>query len=163
MPTTTSPPTVRRHRQPAYPGPVFDIGPEKLILLAFLALVLLGPDRLPQFARDAGRLLKALREVATGARTQLRDEIGPELADLDLRSLNPRTMITQAILGDDTAPGSVSGKGVLQRVLFGNPETAGSRAAANEPERTPVNASVDQPVQRPLSRSESAPFDPDAT
>jgi sec-independent protein translocase protein TatB len=141
---------------------VFDIGPEKLVLLAFLALVLLGPDRLPSFARDAGRLLRTLRDVATGARTQLRDEIGPELADLDLRSLNPRAMITRAVLGDDTAPGSVSGKGALQRALFGDPETARD-LAANDPEVKPVNAAADRPAQRPLSRSESAPFDLDAT
>ena len=83
---------------------MFNIGPLELVVLAFVGLVVLGPERVPGLARDAARLIRALREVATGARTQLRDELGPEFADLDLRSLNPRTAITQALLGDDARP-----------------------------------------------------------
>ncbi len=55
----------------------FNIGPLELIVLAFVGLVVLGPERLPGLARDAGRLLRGLREMATGARTQLREELGP--------------------------------------------------------------------------------------
>src|ERR1700753_2708025 len=70
---------------------MFNIGPFELLVVAFVGLVVLGPDRLPGLARDAARMLKTLREMATGARTQLRDELGPEFADIDLRNLNPRT------------------------------------------------------------------------
>ena len=111
---------------------MFDIGPEKLALLAFLALVLLGPDRLPQFARDAGRLLRALREVATDARAQLRDEIGPELVGLDLHSLNPRTMINQALFAEDV-PSTTGSKNSLQRVLFDDGEAKPESAAEELP------------------------------
>ena len=80
---------------------MFNIGPMEFLVLALVAVIVLGPDRLPQFARDAANLLRTLRELATGARTQLRDELGPEFADLDLRNLNPRTALQRAILGDD--------------------------------------------------------------
>ena len=144
---------------------MFNVGPLELIVLAFVGLVVLGPDRVPGLARDAGRLLRTLREVATGARTQLRDELGPEFSDIDLRSLNPRTAITQALLGDDLAgTGSISGKSAWQRALLGDPAGAAEpAAAAGETEAKPISPPADHPVARPLGRGEAAPFDVDAT
>jgi len=141
---------------------LFNIGPLELIVLAFVGLVVLGPDRVPGLARDAGRLLRTLRDVATGARSQLREELGPEFADIDLRSLNPRTAITQALLGDDAgAPGNLAGgKSAWQRALLGDP--SGAAEAPAEPGVKPVSDAVDGPA-RPLGRGESAPFDADAT
>ncbi len=81
----------------------------EFLVLAVVGLIVLGPDRLPGLARDAARLIRTLREIATGAQTQLRDELGPELADLDLRSLNPKAMIQNAFLGlDEPASGSAN-------------------------------------------------------
>src|SRR4051794_7140973 len=80
---------------------MFNIGPLELMVLAVIGLIVLGPDRLPGLARDAARMLRTLREMATGARQQLREELGPEFADVDLRSLNPRTAVQRAVFGDD--------------------------------------------------------------
>src|SRR3989442_696166 len=43
-------------------------------------------------------MLRTLRDMATGARQQLRDELGPEFADVDLRNLNPRTAVQRAVV-----------------------------------------------------------------
>ncbi|MDT4917624.1 MAG: sec-independent protein translocase protein TatB [Pseudonocardiales bacterium] len=80
---------------------MFNIGPFELLVLAIVGLIILGPDRLPGLAKDAARLLRTLREMATGARQQLKDELGPEFADVDLRNLNPRTAVQRAVFGDD--------------------------------------------------------------
>ncbi len=80
---------------------MFNIGPMEFVVLALVGIVVLGPDKLPQFARDAARLLRTLRDLATGARQQLQDELGPEFGDLDLRNLNPRTAVQRAVFGDD--------------------------------------------------------------
>jgi sec-independent protein translocase protein TatB len=80
---------------------VFNIGPLEALVLAIVGLIVLGPDKLPELARDAARLLRNLRDMATGARQQLRDELGPEFADVDLRNLNPKTAVQRAIFGDD--------------------------------------------------------------
>ena len=69
---------------------MWNIGLPELLVLALVAVVVVGPDRLPKLARDAAEMLRTLRELATGAREQLRDELGPEFADIDLRNLNPR-------------------------------------------------------------------------
>jgi sec-independent protein translocase protein TatB len=79
---------------------VFNIGPLEFVVLAAVALIVFGPDRLPELAKDAARMLKTLRDLAQGARSQLNSELGPEFADFDLSSLNPRTAIRNALLGE---------------------------------------------------------------
>ncbi len=83
---------------------MFNIGPLELIVLLVVGIIVLGPDRVPELARNAARMLKTLRSLAEGARGQLREEIGPEFADIDLRSLNPRTALRRALLEDDPPP-----------------------------------------------------------
>ena len=49
---------------------MFDLSVGKLLVLVIIAILVVGPDRLPNLARDAARLLHTLRELATGARGQ---------------------------------------------------------------------------------------------
>lgn len=80
---------------------MFNIGPFEMVVLAIVGLLVLGPERLPGFARQAAQVLRTLRDLATGAQRQLREELGPEFADVDLRNLNPRTVVRRAIFDDD--------------------------------------------------------------
>jgi sec-independent protein translocase protein TatB len=121
----------------------FNLGPFEIGVLIIVALVVFGPDRLPTLARDAARMIKTLRDLAQGARTQLRDELGPELGNIDLASLNPRTALRRALLDDDEDEAATAPR----------PPTA----AVAEPE-PPAAA-----PQRPLTRGEEAPYDGDAT
>jgi sec-independent protein translocase protein TatB len=141
---------------------MFNIGPLELMVLAVVGLIVLGPDRLPGLAKDAARMIRTLRDLATGARTQLRDELGPEFADVDLRNLNPRTAISRAILGDDEeAFRNFNPREAMQRTIFGgdDDDDATPMTVADEP------AAVDlqKPAPTPLRRDEQAPFDADAT
>lgn len=80
------------------------LGWGELMLLAVLALIIFGPDKLPGYTKDLARGLKSLRKTAMGARNQLRSELGPEFADIDLDSLNPRTFVRKHLfegLDDD--------------------------------------------------------------
>lgn len=85
---------------------MFDISPEKLLVLIVVGLIVLGPDRLPSLARDAARLLRTLRDLSRTTRQQLTDELGPELSALDLGALNPRTALDRLLADDpsDTEP-----------------------------------------------------------
>jgi sec-independent protein translocase protein TatB len=141
---------------------MFNVGPFELLVLAVVGLILLGPERIPDLARDAARMIRALREMATGARTQLRDELGPEFADVDLRNLNPRTAISRVILGEDGANlTNFNPRTAVQNALFGEDETAASTPAGST---APVSMDkVAPPVPKPLARGERAPFDLDAT
>jgi len=77
------------------------IGWSELIVLAIVGLVVLGPERLPKAAADAARLLRQLRTMARSATADLKAELGPEMADLDLASLHPRRMMQSMLLDDD--------------------------------------------------------------
>jgi sec-independent protein translocase protein TatB len=77
---------------------VFGIGLPELAVIAFVAVIVFGPDRLPEFARQAGRFVRQLRGLAQTAQTQLREELGPEYADLKLADLDPRAAIRKHIL-----------------------------------------------------------------
>ncbi|MCW2762818.1 MAG: translocase [Marmoricola sp.] len=77
---------------------MFGIGLPELVVIAIVAVVVFGPDRLPEFARQAGRFLRQLRNLATSAQNQLREELGPEYADLKLADLDPRQAIRKHIL-----------------------------------------------------------------
>jgi len=139
---------------------MFNIGPLELMVLAVVGLIVLGPDRLPGLARDAARMVRTLRDMATGARTQLRDELGPEFADVDLRNLNPRTAISRMVLGDDAdAVRRFDPRASMQGLLFGDEaqEAAPNGAAVS------MEKPVAPPPPKPLGRGESAPYDPDAT
>jgi sec-independent protein translocase protein TatB len=78
-----------------------NLGWEEILVLAVIGLIVFGPDRLPKAAQDAARLLRQLRNMARGAANDLRAELGPEMADLDLRSLHPRRFVEDALFGDD--------------------------------------------------------------
>lgn len=78
-----------------------NLGWQELLLLAVLGLVVFGPERLPRAAADAAKMLRQLRTMARGAANDLRAELGPELADLDLRGLHPRRFVEDALFGDD--------------------------------------------------------------
>jgi sec-independent protein translocase protein TatB len=142
---------------------MFNIGPLELMVLAIVGLIVLGPDRLPGLAKDAARMIRTLRELATGARTQLRDELGPEFADVDLRNLNPRTALSRAILGDDEeAFRSFNPREAMQRTIFGDDDDAKPVTVAGEPPAPPA-VDLQKPASTPLRRDEQAPFDADAT
>jgi sec-independent protein translocase protein TatB len=77
------------------------IGWSELIVLAIVGLVVLGPERLPKAAADAARMLRQLRTMARSATADLKAELGPEMADLDLASLHPRRMMQSMLLDDE--------------------------------------------------------------
>lgn len=77
---------------------MFGIGLPELMVILVIAVVVFGPERLPEFARQAGRFVRQLRNLTQSAQTQLREELGPEYADLRLTDLDPRQAIRKHIL-----------------------------------------------------------------
>ncbi len=86
---------------------MFGVGLPEFAVLAFVAVLVFGPDKLPELARQAGRMVKKVRHLANSARDELRAELGPEYADLELRDLDPRTIVKRHIaeaMEDDDEP-----------------------------------------------------------
>jgi sec-independent protein translocase protein TatB len=78
----------------------FDLSMWKLMVLGVIALVVFGPDKLPQLARDAGRTVRQLRMMAQTARTELKAELGDTVGEFDFSDLNPRTFVRKHLLDD---------------------------------------------------------------
>lgn len=135
---------------------MFDLSPEKLFILAAVALFVLGPERLPTAASWLAKTLRRIKNYATDANQQIRSELGPEFDEIrqplnDLRTdwaelriwRDPRTPLIHHV-GDD-------------------PIT---------PHRDPPSSSGGwplPPLQRPatpprqLAAGQRPPIDPDAT
>jgi sec-independent protein translocase protein TatB len=75
----------------------FDFGPGEIIGLAVLAMILIGPERLPTFAVDAARFVKKARTFATKATSELKENLGPGFEDLEPSDLNPKSFIKKQI------------------------------------------------------------------
>ena len=75
-----------------------DIGLGELLGLAIVALIVLGPEKLPRYASEAARMLRQLRRMAQDARAEVTRELGPELSDLSLGDLNPRGLVRKHLL-----------------------------------------------------------------
>jgi sec-independent protein translocase protein TatB len=101
------------------------INGSEFIVLLVVAAVVLGPERLPQYAAQLGRLVRELRRMAQGASQQMREELGPEFDDIDWRKLDPRQydprrIVREALADNDLDPDDplgLRGTGVDRRSL----------------------------------------------
>lgn len=57
---------------------MFDIGFFEICLLSLVALLVLGPERLPRAARTVGKLLRRARHMVSGVRDQIDRELSVE-------------------------------------------------------------------------------------
>lgn len=96
-----------------------DFNAAEIVVLLLLAIVIFGPEKLPDLARKTARVLNYVRGIANDARGQLRQELGPEFADLKLSDLNPRTMLTKHVLGAEVEAELQSVAGDLRGLTSG--------------------------------------------
>jgi sec-independent protein translocase protein TatB len=85
---------------------IFGLTFDKLLIIGVIAVVIVGPQRLPQAAARLAQLIKSLRQLANGAKDRMREEMGPEFDEVDWKKLDPRQydprrIIREALLEDD--------------------------------------------------------------
>ena len=120
---------------------MFGINGPEFLVIALIAVLVIGPERLPRYAAELGKMVKQARRMASGAREQVRAELGPEFDDVDWRKLDPRQYdprrIVREALADDDPP--------------------------VKPARRPASKSAGL-AKRPAQRTKGpAPFDPEST
>ena len=76
---------------------MFGIGLPEVMVILVVAVIVFGPDRLPEFARQAGRFVRQVRQFTQTARDDIRTELGPEFADFELADLDPRRAMRKYI------------------------------------------------------------------
>ena len=73
---------------------MFNVGLGEIVAIVLVTLLLFGPERLPEMARQAGRFLGRLRLTTQDALDQLKDET--DLKDLNLPDLRIGSLRSQA-------------------------------------------------------------------
>lgn len=88
---------------------MFGVGLPEMAVIALVAVLVFGPDRLPEFARQAGRMVRQLKQFTDSARDDIRAELGPEFADFEITDLDPRRAVRKYIQDawDDDEPAPV--------------------------------------------------------
>ena len=132
---------------------MFSVGWGEIFILLIAGLVILGPERLPGAISWVTKSLRQVRSFAQDASGQLREQLGPELSELQepiqqlskLRRTSPSALISQHLL-DGESPDS----------LF-NPLSQ-SQPSAPKPPAQPA-----APPAKSEERHGPPAFDPDAT
>ena len=79
---------------------VFGINGNEFLVIILVAVIVVGPQRLPEYTRKLTQMVRQLRVFLDNARSQIAEEVGPEMADLDLSSLDPRQYDPRKIVRD---------------------------------------------------------------
>ena len=128
---------------------MFDINGGELIIIVVLAVLLIGPERLPGYAAQLASLVKRGKRLLQDTKARVDTELGPEFKDvdwskLDPRQYDPRRIVREALMDDDDETPS--------------PARAAATAAAGGAAGSAGTASPAEPrVTAP------APFDDEAT
>lgn len=57
------------------------IGPLEIMAIAVVALVVFGPQRLPEIARNIGKAVNEMRRITNDMRSELREGMSPDDTD----------------------------------------------------------------------------------
>ena len=160
---------------------MFGINLGEFGIIAVIALIVIGPERLPRYAETLGRLVREGRKMALGLREQVREEIGPEFDDVDWRKLDPRQydprrIVKEALADtfDDVVPTkptsatpAAAAGGVAGGTVGGGAKSVGGAAAPGGPDLTKRAAGgtggADAGAATAAPAPSAAPFDDDAT
>jgi Tat protein translocase TatB subunit len=155
---------------------VFNIGPEEIILILVVALVFLGPNRLPEVARQIGKGLREFRSLSARAQKELMDNVNLNAdgitapLDYDLPSeFDPPSELEplefEPSSGFELPPASngkpKKAKGKTKGATRAETEADGYGASVAAGEETVTSASVDtEAIHVPTVLGESEPAVP---
>ena len=144
----------------------------EMVILVVVALVVIGPRRLPEYAQKLRDLVRQMRRMAEGAKDSVQRDFGDDFKDvdwqkLDPRQYDPRRIVREALVEEDaaireskrherTSPESLPADSLDAAV-----STQTGTEAAPARERSPIERFQAQVDLR--DRSGAAPFDPEAT
>ena len=143
---------------------MFGINGGELLILIVVAIIVVGPERMPEYAKQLREWVVSLRAVVDRGREQIKEEVGEDVDwnQLDPRQYDPRRIVREA-LNEPTQTGAASGTTTAATASAGaaTAATATAGAAAAGATSTEAPASTAGSSRSPLLPS--APFDSEAT
>jgi sec-independent protein translocase protein TatB len=114
---------------------MFNLDPAKLLIIAVVAVILLGPDKLPQVARQVGGAWRSFNEFRHRMETEVRGSIPdlPSTTDIARLARSPSALLnhlsTMDGKGEDTAAEAAAGV---------TPETPSAPGTTSVPRTRPM-------------------------
>ena len=87
---------------------MFNVGPEELLLILLIALIVFGPKRLPEIGRTVGKALREFRRASEGVREEVRRHLELEDEDDGFTGTYPMETVNRAPDGDAGATATPS-------------------------------------------------------
>lgn len=109
---------------------------DKIVVILIIALIIVGPDKLPGYAKKLGEFVRGVRRMANGAKDRLRDEMGPEFDEVDWKKLDPRQYDPRRIIRDALLDDQQTAEAGMA------PTTAGSAAQHSEAKPAVANGVI---------------------
>jgi sec-independent protein translocase protein TatB len=150
---------------------MFNLDPGKLIVIAVVAIILLGPDRLPQVARQVGGAWRSFNEFRHRMETEMRSSMPdlPPTSEIARLARSPSALLNHlsnmSSEGDDqeeAADGTFQPP-VAPDAVAGNGRAASPDLAADTPPAMPAPpapAREERPAQPPRQSEVIVPSDP---
>jgi sec-independent protein translocase protein TatB len=135
---------------------------DKLIIIAVIAVFLVGPDRLPSYAAQLARIVKSLRSMADGAKDRMREEMGPEFDEVDWKKLDPRQYDPRRIIREALLEDSETGTAAATAAAAAATVDAEKPVSAEQPSNRYVESAYEK-RQRKLGKARPAPYDVEST
>jgi sec-independent protein translocase protein TatB len=106
---------------------MFDIGFSEMVVIGLVALIVIGPERLPRVARTVGHLMGRLQRYVADVKADINREVEFE----ELRKM--KDTVQQAATGFENSVQSELGKAESELNAAANPADAANPAAAEAP------------------------------
>ena len=90
------------------------MGVPEIAVIVVVALLVFGPEKLPEIAKQAGGFVRTLRQMADNAKNDLGREMGQDLSQLNLKDLDPREVVRRTFLDEDTTPAATKETRILR-------------------------------------------------
>lgn len=139
---------------------LFGLGTEEIVAIVVIALIVIGPERLPQYVQKVTEFAKGARKFMAETKAKVEDDLGPEFSDvdwqkLDPRQYDPRKIVREALIEDTILDPQYEAK---KAAGLAGAAVAGSAASEVAQPRT-----LGFDTYTPLSSGQRAPFDDEAT
>lgn len=139
---------------------MFDINGGEFIIILVVAVLVIGPERLPKYAEQLGQLARRAKALLQETKSRVDDELGDDIKDVDWAALDPRKYdprrIVRDAFRDDVMPAVT---GFKRATTFGTATSAATATGAGAASAAASSASVDSGQ----ATAGHAPFDDEAT
>lgn len=135
------------------------MGPIKLLTMAIVAMFVFGPEKPPEFMRNATAVLRKVRAFTDSARQDLRCELGPDFADFEYEDLHPKTFVRKHMPDG----GGLAAVEEIRNAFDPRPEREEVAAAVRDTGDGPARGSVSLAKEAQANPPTRHVCDPDAT